>query len=506
MRAGVNGVVGNTGTIKSFAGTDTGADGIDAQANTGVSITNAGNFSGSTPGTGTIEGARHGITGGNTATGVFGMTVINNLGGTIKGDNGAGINIDGINGSELVNITNRGTITGNGVSGDGDGVDVDGLVNLTNSGIIRSLDAHGTGGGVEFSEGVTVGGGSITNSGTIQGSVSAGNTTAVGRGITIAGIDTGGSPAAPYAATTITNSGLIRGDSDSAIIFSSPLSSTFSHTITNQSGGVIQTGSTTAAAILTSADAVTVNNAGQIDGSSSGVAIKGGAGNLTVNISGNTAAVLGNIQGGSGTNTMSMDLGSGNSFSYSGSISGFNTVEVKSGHATLSGVSTYAGATTVTGGTLTLDGANRLSPGSALRLGGGTLQLVNAGGENGQTFASLSLTENSIMDLISTSLTFQSLGSIASGKSLSVIDWSSSASPNYAFRFAGDETQDSGFLGLIAGTTIDGSQASYFFDGQYTDVRPVPIPASAWMLMSGLGLLGVLRVPRRRGSALPMLA
>jgi hypothetical protein len=497
VRPGVNGTVGNTGTILSIATTDTGTDGIDAQQNSGVIITNAGNFSGSTPGTGTIEGARHGITGGNTTgTGAFGMTVTNNLGGVIKGDNGSGINIDGINGNELVTITNHGSITGNGVTGDGDGVDVDGLVNLMNTGTIHSLDAHGSGGSIEFSEGVTVGGGTITNTGTIQGSVSAGNTTAIGRGITIAGIDTSGSPAAPYAATTITNSGLIRGDSDSGIIFSSPSASGFSHTITNQSGGVIQTGSTTAAAILTSADAVTINNSGQIDGSSSGVAIKGGTGNLTINVAGNSASILGSVQGGSGNNTLTMDLGSGNSFAYAGSVSGFNTVEVKSGHTTLSGVSTYNGATKVTGGTLTLDGANRIAASSALVLGGGTLQLAGIGGANGQTFASLSLTDNSTVDLDSSSLTFASLGSVTSGRTLSVIDWSSGASPDYAFRLAGDETQNAGFLGLVADTTIDGVQAGEVFDGQFTDVRPVPIPASGWMLLTALGLFGTALLRR----------
>ena len=68
----------------------------------------------------------------------------------------------------------------------------------------------------DTSEGVTVGGGTINNSGTIQGSISnpTGNT-GVGRGITIAGVDkdTNDNPIpvqAPYAATTITNSGTTR--------------------------------------------------------------------------------------------------------------------------------------------------------------------------------------------------------------------------------------------------------------------------------------------------------
>ena len=71
-----------------------------------------------------------------------------------------------------------------------------------------------------------------------------------------------------------------------------------------------------------------------------------------------------------------------------------------------------------------------------------------------------------------------------------MIDWSSGASPDYAFRLAGDETQNAGFLGLVADTTIDGVQAGEVFDGQFTDVRPVPIPASGWMLLTALGLFG----------------
>lgn len=83
---------------------------------------------------------------------------------------------------------NKGLVIGNGVTGDGDGVDVDGLVNLNNSGTIRSLNSFAAS-GKETSEGVTVGGGTIVNSGTIQGSVAPGNTSAIGRGITIAGVD-----------------------------------------------------------------------------------------------------------------------------------------------------------------------------------------------------------------------------------------------------------------------------------------------------------------------------
>jgi hypothetical protein len=496
VRPGVSGVVNNAGIIRVSVSSSTGNDGIDAQTNTGVQITN--------DTTGLVSGARHGITGGNTTgTGAFTMSITNNLGGIIQGNDGSGVNIDGINGNELVTIVNHGTITGNGVTGDGDGVDVDGLVNLTNTGTIRSLNALN-----DTSEGVTVGGGSITNSGTIEGSIStAANNTGTGRGITIAGVDKDANdnpipPQAPYGATTIINSGLIKGDSDSAIAFTSDLASGFSHTITNQVGGVLQTGSTTAAAIVTAADSVTINNSGTIDGSSSGKAIIGGSGNLTLNVVGGAASILGDIAGGvGGTNSMTVDAGAGNNFAYVGSISNMNSVVIKSGSTTFSGVSTYTGTTEIAGGVLTLNGSNRLAAGSSVNLNGGTLRLANAGGANGQTFSSFSLSDNSLIDLAESSLTCNALGTTVAGKSLTIVDWSASTSPNYAFRLLGDDTTNSAFLALLGDTTIDGQKAGFKFDGTFTDVAPVPIPPTVVLFFSGLGLLAATRRRRQHVAA-----
>jgi len=386
VRPGVNGVVNNDGTIKATSTTGSSSDGIDAQTNTGLVITNA-----ATIASGLIEGARHGITGGNSvadingnptvANGAYAMSVTNNTGGTIQGDNGSGINIDGLNGNEVVTIANHGTITGKGVTADGDGVDVDGLVNLTNTGTIKSLSAFN-----DTSEGVTVGGGTIVNSGTIEGSIDPANgNTGTGRGITIAGIDKYTDTnnvdhivpvQAPYAATAIANSGLIKGDSDSGIAFTSQLASGFSHTIDNQSGGTIQGGGTLVAAIVTAADAVTINNAGTIDGSSSGKAIAGGAGNLTINVTGGSAAILGDIVGGSGTNTLTIDPGVGHSFSHSGAIGNFASIGLLSGTTTLADTVSLAGGSH----TLTVANAATLTPGLAtLSLTSGALA-VQAGG------------------------------------------------------------------------------------------------------------------------------
>jgi hypothetical protein len=56
-----------------------------------------------------------------------------------------------------------------------------------------------------------------------------------------------------------------------------------------------------------------------------------GAGNNTLHITGASASILGDINGGvGGTNAMTISPGAGNHFGYAGSISNFNTVKVSS--------------------------------------------------------------------------------------------------------------------------------------------------------------------------------
>ena len=496
VRPGVNGKVFNAGTILSATGTGSGSDGIDGQTNSGIQITNYA--------TGLVDGGRHGITGGpSNATTTFVTTVSNS--GTIQGNNGSGINLDGFNGRQSATITNSGSIIGKGVSGDGDGIDVDGLVTISNTGIIRSINAFNLpAAGVASSEGITAGGGTITNSGTIEGLVSAGNTNAVGRGITLAGNDIAGSLVgareAIYGNATITNQagGLIRGQSDSAIVAQGAASG-FAVAIDNNAGATILGGGTVNAAILGGADNTNINNAGIINGASSGKAIELGSAVNTLLISGGSAAVIGSINGGSGAmNTMVVNPGAGNSFSYAGSISNFSSVEIQSGGVTLSGVNTYSGKTLVSGGILTLDGANRIAINSELVLNGGMLQLANAGGANGQSFASLSLMNNSAIDLGFSSITFNGLGTVAAGKTLAITDFNAATS-GYAFRFLGDYSGSADFLVLMGETRIDGLAATYSVEGGYTNVTAVP-EAQTWaMLLAGLGLVGA--ISRRRKQA-----
>ncbi|MGD9842222.1 MAG: PEP-CTERM sorting domain-containing protein [Steroidobacteraceae bacterium] len=487
IRPGANAIINNAGIIAATlnpADLAPGSDGIDSQARSGVQITNSGSISG-----------RHGITGGAASSSVvFTTSVTNNVGGTIQGLNGSGINLDGFNANQTVTIVNHGSIIGNGTlaDSDGDGIDVDGLVAITNTGIIRSVNAYSLT-SLAHSEGITVGGGTIINSGTIEGLVAAGNTNAVGRGITLAGNDSvilPGTREAIYGNAVITNQsgGLIRGDSDSGIVVEGPASG-FTVSINNNAGASILGGGATSAAIQTSADNDTVNNAGIINGASSGKAIDLGAGNNSLNIAGGSASVLGDINGGAGgTNAMTVDPGLGNIFSYSGSISNFNSLEILSGTTTLSGVSTYVGATIVSGGQLILDGADRLSSSSALNLNGGTLKVTNV-----QTSASLSLTQSSSIDLdLMASLSFSSLGAIGIDKTLTVTNWLATASPDYAFRILGNYSSDADFLRLLNGTSINGLTAALNFDGTYTNVSAVPIPAALWLLLSGVGMLGTV--------------
>jgi len=490
VRTGVNGVVNNSGLIQSniTKSDGSGSDGVDAQSNSGLQIYNLAS--------GVIEGGRHGITGGQAdAATAFALNVSNAKDATIRGLNGSGINIDGFNSKQLATIVNYGTITGQGITGDGDGIDVDGLVDITNSGTIRSIDAYSPlAAGLAYSEGISVGGGSIRNSGLIEGLVSAGNTNAVGRGITLAGDDlASGGREGLYADATITNlsGGMIRGQSDSGIVVVGAASGHIV-TIYNNSGASIFGGGALNAAIKGNADNTFITSGGTINGASSGKAIELGSGRNSVTITG--GSIVGSINGGSGgQNTLTVNTGAGNSFSYAGEISNFSKVEIQSGNVTFSGVSSYAGVTQLSGGVLTLDGAQRLSADSALVLNGGALRLTHAGAQ-GQSFASLSLTADSSVRLGGSSLTFGALGSVVNGKTLSFTEAASGA---YAFRLLGDVSADANFLALLSAIHINGMGATYAYDGTYTTVlAAVPEPSTYAMLFVGLGLMGV--VARRR--------
>lgn len=319
-------------------GTPSGSDGIDTETRTGVSITNSG----------TVQG-RHGITGGSNGSSAYAINVTNNLGGTLFGVNGSGINIDSPN--STATITNNGLIQGQWdtatyAEGDGDGVDVDGSVYLVNNGIIRGVGSDS----LRIAQGVAVGGGTIINNAGAE--ISGNNATgsgSEGEGLRIDDSDGG---TAPYAAS-ITNSGLIRGYQGSGIaIHSDLISSSITNDITNNAGGTIRGGAGESAIHAIGEAQETVINRGAIIGDN-GVAVNLGGGDNTLTIEGGAASIQGDVNGGvGGSNTLNFNIGTGNTFSYNGVLSNFANVQVNGGTTTLAGANTYTGPTSVNSGTL----------------------------------------------------------------------------------------------------------------------------------------------------------
>jgi len=177
-----------------------------------------------------------------------------------------------------VNNAAGATIKGGLLSGtaNGDGVDVDGIITMENYGDILGLGAKGIGSDTlpNNARAISIGGGTIHNcsTGQIIGSTLTadapnGDSSRAGEGI-LSDNSSGGSA---IAVTNITNDGVIHG----------------------KSGAAIQTGD----------GDDTVTNRGAITGDN-GTAIALEAGNDTLNIEGSSASITGNIDGGSGMNSI----------------------------------------------------------------------------------------------------------------------------------------------------------------------------------------------------------
>ena len=290
LRPGANATIENSGTI--YADGANGAtknDGIDFQ-----------DYSGTVDNSGSISGARHGITSSSD------VTVVNKAGGTITGRDGSGVGSDG-NGT----VTNYGTITGaydNSGTGDGDGVDIDGYASITNYGTIQGTGAGGNGsdGYPNTSEGVSIGGGDIVNE---SGALISG----AANGILV---DNSSQGDAPYA-TTISNNGTIQGLDGYGI----RITDTFGDTITN---------------------------AGTISGTADAILL--GDGDDTLNIQ--TGSVIsGTVDGGAGTNIVNL--------SGSGTFDGANNFQTMtvSGSWILSGDQSYSTISLADNAALTLQGS-----------------------------------------------------------------------------------------------------------------------------------------------------
>ncbi|HEX2605490.1 MAG TPA: hypothetical protein VHL60_12525, partial [Oxalicibacterium sp.] len=273
--------------------------------------------------------------------------IINYAGGTLTGNNGSGVGLDGHG-----VVINYGTISGKYAgagnvynqlglgttnNGDGDGVDIDGVAYIENYGVIQGLGAGGldSGGQPNGADGIAAGGGTIINhaNATIYGQSHAiliddgadGTAVASGRGTSTA---TG-------AAVKIINDGNITAGREVAI----GLVGNFNDTIVNNASGTITGGpdtvrvgennSTVAGAAIQMGDGDdSLTNYGRIEGKN-GLAIDMGNGNDTLNLYGGT--VIGTIDGGAGTNTLQTN---GVQVFESGQLSNFQNIAVQGGSTT----------------------------------------------------------------------------------------------------------------------------------------------------------------------------
>ena len=364
IRPGQGAIVNNAGTIFATGAAGNSYDGVDFQGSSGTVNNQTG---------GTISGLRHGIT---TDTGVV---VVNASGATITGRNGSGVGSDGTG-----TVTNYGTITGayagNG-TGDGDGVDIDFAATITNFGTIQGTGAGGfdSGGRANNSEGISIGGGTIANSGLVSG---AGPAIVVNNDSNTDGSRSG------VAATTITNNAgativgqggfAIRlenktgtaADNDTIVNYGTIIGNGSipdpNAIVTLQNGtpdtgsvgtldGVTYTGTGSArfirgdgSAIQMGEGADTLTNYGTIVGNS-GRAINMEGGNDTINLA-TGSSITGRIDGGSGTDTINL-FGTG-----TGTLANVTNVEllsVQGGTWSLLDAQSYVNGVTIsTGATL----------------------------------------------------------------------------------------------------------------------------------------------------------
>lgn len=392
-------------------------DGDEGGANGNVAIVNHGK----------ITGTRHGIDGGSPvstiadanlldakqlvfhvgATGVTfdrtdmngnvtnGVTIVNPVvinDGTITGNNGSGVGLDGHG-----VVFNYGTIAGNYAgagnvydhlgggqtvdNGDGDGVDIDGVAYIENWGVIKGTGAGGldSGGLPNGADGIAAGGGTIINhaGATIFGDAhgiliddGSDGTTASVRGTA----DAAGAKA------YIVNEGAITGNKGIAV----GLVGNFDDTLVNAGTGVITGGaqatlvgannSTAAgAAVQMGGGNDSLTNYGRIEGKN-GMAIDMGDGDDTLNLYGGT--VIGTIDGGAGNNLLQTN---GTQVFGSGRLSNFQNITVKGGSTTFDTALNAGGAVqidvggslqvngNIDAGSLKVDGMLQASPGNTFR-------------------------------------------------------------------------------------------------------------------------------------------
>ena len=303
--------------------------------------------------------------------------------GTVTSTGAGNDGIDGSGGAWTVG--NSGTVS----SGSADGFNLSGGATLTNNtgGVITSTGTIGGGLGVGAALYIHSGTGNVTNNGAISGGAY-GAALGGGGSVTNTSSITGGEDAIRISggAGTISNSGTVKGTVDDAIgLFTGG-------SITNASGATISSTGTAGAAIYTTGGATNVTNSGNVSATFHGILIEAG-GSVTNNLSGtiagqNTAGVYfkhlagtvtnaGNISG-TGTNGVGVYLHTDPGSLSAGTITnassgtitgGFFGVFVEGAPGTISNSgsisgATYDGVVFGLGGTVTNATGGRITGGS----------------------------------------------------------------------------------------------------------------------------------------------
>ncbi|MBY0284297.1 MAG: Ig-like domain-containing protein [Sphingomonas sp.] len=358
---------------------------------------------------GTITGAQHGLDVG--VTDATNLIFTNNAGGQIIGRNGSGIGADTTGAAATtVTVINSGLIRGDyapafdragyvTVDGDGDGVDIDGGATITNNvgGIIRSTGAGGfdSGGRANNSEAISIGGGAITNQGTIEG---------FNFGIVVNNDSNPNNSRSGSTATTILNyaGGTISGGTGFAIRLENKTGTAIDNDAITNYGTITGTGTVPTGTVLRQDNVADPGAVGTLDGVTytaadagnarfirgDGAAIQTGEGNDTlanygtitgnsgraINLEGGTdqltlrtgSSITGRIDGGAGTDTLILALddrvaGNAQTGANSGVTTGsltnvinFENLTVTSGTWTITDAQAYSGGIALNGGRLNL--------------------------------------------------------------------------------------------------------------------------------------------------------
>lgn len=359
---------------------------------------------------GTITGAQHGLDVG--VVDATNLVFTNNAGGQIIGRNGSGIGSDTTGAAaNTVTVINSGLIRGDfapafdragyvSVDGDGDGVDIDGGATITNNvgGIIRSTGAGGfdSGGRANNSEAISIGGGAITNQGTIEG---------FNFGIVVNNDSNANNSRSGSAATTILNyaGGTISGGTGFAIRLENKTGTAIDNDAITNYGTITGTGTVPTGTVLRQDNVADPGVVGTLDGVTytaadagnarfirgDGAAIQTGEGNDTlanygtitgnsgraINLEGGTdeltlrtgSSITGRIDGGAGTDTLILALddrvaGNAQTGANSGVTTGsltnvinFENLTVTSGTWLITDTQAYSGGIALNGGALALN-------------------------------------------------------------------------------------------------------------------------------------------------------